>query len=103
MSEQAGAAHSESLADELRQTPRDGFTLARLKPHLPDLRYLALFIAAYVVALLSSEHLYGTLEVPSPFWIPDSVLLCALFLNRRATWWVFILAIWPVRLFLGAL
>jgi PAS domain S-box-containing protein len=35
----------------------------------------------------------------SPFWFPDSVLLCALLLNRPQTWWVFVLGAIPIRLF----
>ena len=35
----------------------------------------------------------------SPFWFPDSVLLCAFLLNRPARWWVFIVLAVPVRLF----
>src|SRR5262249_39543728 len=58
--------------------------------------------AVYLIALLGSEHLYGTLAVASPFWFPDSVLLCALFLTPRKHWWVFVLAIWPIRLLAGA-
>jgi PAS domain S-box-containing protein len=35
----------------------------------------------------------------SPFWFPDSVLLCALLLSRPRNWWVFVLAPLPIRLF----
>src|SRR6476661_6037823 len=35
----------------------------------------------------------------SPFWFPDSVLLCALLAVRRRNWWLFVLATLPVRLF----
>ena len=35
----------------------------------------------------------------SPFWFPDSILLCALLLNRPPVWWAFILAPLPIRLF----
>jgi PAS domain S-box-containing protein len=34
----------------------------------------------------------------SPFWFPDSVLLCALLLVRPRWWWVFVLAALPIRL-----
>jgi two-component system sensor histidine kinase UhpB len=42
------------------------------------------------------------LAVPSPFWLPDSVLLCALLLTPARDWWIFVVAIWPVRLLIGA-
>ncbi len=35
----------------------------------------------------------------SPFWFPDSVLLCALLLSPPRTWWVYILGALPIRLF----
>ena len=38
----------------------------------------------------------------SPFWFPDSVLLCALVLNRPGRWWLFVLAPLPIRLLVAA-
>lgn len=35
----------------------------------------------------------------SPFWFPDSVLLCALLMTRPGLWWIFILLPLPIRLF----
>jgi PAS domain S-box-containing protein len=35
----------------------------------------------------------------SPFWFPDSVLLCALLLTRPRYWWAFVLGTLPIRLF----
>ena len=35
----------------------------------------------------------------SPFWFPDSVLLCALLLSPRRWWWAFVLGALPLRLF----
>jgi PAS domain S-box-containing protein len=35
----------------------------------------------------------------SPFWFPDSVLLCALLKSRRELWWVFLLSTLPIRVF----
>src|SRR5689334_23182730 len=35
----------------------------------------------------------------SPFWFPDSVLLCALLAVRPRNWWVFVLGALPIRLF----
>lgn len=33
----------------------------------------------------------------SPFWFPDSVLLCALLLVRPSWWWLFLLSTLPIR------
>jgi signal transduction histidine kinase len=53
----------------------------------------AAFFFAYRYAMSFSQ------AVASPFWFPDSVLLCALLLNRPATWGVFVLGALPIRLF----
>ncbi len=37
--------------------------------------------------------------IASPFWFPDSVLLCALLWSSPQTWWIFILGCIPIRLF----
>jgi signal transduction histidine kinase len=34
----------------------------------------------------------------SPFWFPDTVLLCALLFNRPGRWWLFVLGPLPIRL-----
>lgn len=63
---------------------------------------LALFVVGYLLSVWASEHAYGSLAVPSPFWFPDAVLLCALLLTRRDRWWLVIAATWPIRLAAGA-
>src|SRR5262245_57879771 len=35
----------------------------------------------------------------SPFWFPDSALLCALLLSQRRRWWIFVLVTLPIRVF----
>ena len=37
----------------------------------------------------------------SPFWFPDSILLCALLLSPMRWWWVFVLGALPIRLAVG--
>jgi hypothetical protein len=61
-----------------------------------------LFLAGYAIAVNLGERVYGSLAVPSPFWLPDSVLLCALLLTPPEEWWLFVAAILPVRLLVGA-
>lgn len=39
--------------------------------------------------------------VAAPFWFPDAVLLCGLLSTRRKWWWVLLVAILPVRLWVG--
>jgi signal transduction histidine kinase len=63
---------------------------------------ILLFLAGYAIAVSLGERVYGSLAVPSPFWLPDSVLLCALLLTPTEEWWLFVAAILPVRLLVGA-
>ena len=37
----------------------------------------------------------------APFWFPDSVLLCALLLTQPRYWWFLVVAVLPIRLFVG--
>jgi PAS domain S-box-containing protein len=55
------------------------------------------FEGAFYVA-----YLYGmsfSQACASPFWFPDTVLLCALLLSRPRNWWIYILGALPIRLF----
>ena len=70
---------------------------------LPRARDLAMFAFAYAIAFKLGDHTYGSLAVASPFWLPDSVLLCTLLLAPRSEWWAYIAAIAPIRLVTGAL
>jgi signal transduction histidine kinase len=56
----------------------------------------ALFVAAYWIGY--RQGMSFSQAVASPFWFPDSVLLCALLLNRPSRWWLFALAPLPIRL-----
>ena len=47
---------------------------------------LLLFSVGYLLSVIVGERAYGSLAVPSPFWFPDSVLLCALLLTPRTGW-----------------
>jgi len=40
-------------------------------------------------------------DYPSPLWFPDSVLLCALLISPKTTWWMYILAPIPIRFFVA--
>lgn len=65
-------------------------------PVVRGLLGLCLFEAAFYVA-----YRYGMTfshATASPFWFPDSVLLCALLLTRPRHWWLFVLAPLPIRL-----
>jgi integral membrane sensor domain MASE1 len=66
-----------------------------------DVLHCAAFGAGYFFAVRASEHLYGSLHLPSPFWLPDSVLLCALLMIPRRLWWTVFLIAWPIRLLAG--
>jgi len=54
------------------------------------------FVLAYTVAYHFGMSFSPT--VSSPFWFPDSVLLCALLCTRPSWWWLLLLAVLPVRL-----
>jgi len=57
---------------------------------------LAIFEIAFYFA-----YWYGmtfTADYPSPLWFPDSILLCALLISPRSTWWIYLLAPLPIRL-----
>lgn len=62
------------------------------------IREFCLFITAYYLA-----YAYGmsfSQASASPFWFPDSILLCALLYTPSRRWWIFALATLPIRLFL---
>src|SRR5262252_10319 len=65
---------------------------------LPQFRIIAafcLFELAFYYA-----YRYGmsfSQACASPFWFPDSVLLCALLLSPPKRWWFFVLAPLPIR------
>lgn len=54
---------------------------------------IVLFSAGYYAAFW-----FDFLGHPSPFWIPDSILLCALLRAQPRHWWIFLLLIFPLRL-----
>src|SRR5262245_8069168 len=74
------------------------FSPSKTAPPVPAL----VFAIGYFLAVKLGEHAYGSLAVPSPFWLPDSVLLCALLLTPASQWWIYLAAIWPIRLLAGA-
>ncbi|HEY7205308.1 MAG TPA: ATP-binding protein [Methylomirabilota bacterium] len=53
------------------------------------------FYYAYRYAMSFSQ------TVASPFWFPDSILLCALLLTGPRSWPIFVLGALPIRLFSG--
>src|SRR5262249_49009700 len=76
--------------------PVRGLRLAVRQPLLRNALALCVFVAAFYFA-----YWYGmsfSRATASPFWFPDSVLLCALLLVQPRWWWVFVLAALPIRL-----
>ena len=66
------------------------------QPFLRNAVGMGVFGAAFYFA-----YRYGmsfSYATASPFWFPDSVLLCALLVVRPSRWWVFVLAALPIRL-----
>ena len=76
-------------------TKRGVVTIVRW-PRIQSLIGFGLFMVAYYFAYRFGMTFSQTLA--SPFWFPDSVLLCALLLSPRRFWWVFIVATLPIRL-----
>lgn len=62
-----------------------------------DLLGVCLFEVAFYVAYRSGMSFSQV--AASPFWFPDSILLCALLVSRPRLWWIFILLPLPVRVF----
>ena len=92
-------AVEENLQSSSNAVARD-LSVIISSPVLREFLALCLFETAYYFAYrygMSFSH-----ECASPFWFPDSVLLCALLLSRPARWWIFILALLPIRLFVAA-
>jgi len=54
-----------------------------------------LYVVAYYLAYRFGMSFSQT--TASPFWFPDSVLLCALLLTPTRSWWMFVLAALPIR------
>lgn len=62
-------------------------------------RYVGFFIFAPAFYLAYSYSLSFSQACASPFWFPDTVLLCALLLSRPRNWWIYIVGALPIRLF----
>jgi PAS domain S-box-containing protein len=62
---------------------------------------LALQLAVFAVAFYIAYRFGMSFSqaAASPFWFPDSVLLCALLMAPPRSWWLFILVPLPIRLF----
>jgi PAS domain S-box-containing protein len=86
----------ETLLAGRRVRGRDLELLVR-SPQFRNVLGFCLFVAAFYFA-----YQYGMSFGPacaSPFWFPDTVLLCALLKSRPRNWWIFVLAPLPIRLF----
>ena len=87
------------MSKDVRSNQNDsvrGFGLPVDQPFLRGALELCLFGAAFYLSYryaMSFSH-----ATASPFWFPDSVLLCALLLARPGRWWVLVLATLPIRL-----
>ena len=79
----------------MRHSTTIDFTVDR-RPLPRSLLALCLFELAFYLA-----YRYGmsfSSLTASPFWFPDSVLLCALLVSRPRWWWLLLLATLPIRL-----
>jgi len=70
--------------------------------HVAIVRAIAAFVIYEVSFYLAYRYGSSFSElVASPFWFPDSVLLCALLLTPTRWWWAFVLGALPIRLLLS--
>src|SRR5262247_824608 len=72
-------------------------SLSLIRQPLRALVEYAAFALAFYLAYRSGMSF--SQAAASPFWFPDSVLLCALLKSRRELWWLFILSTVPIRVF----
>lgn len=75
-----------------------GVERAIQRPWLRAAAALGAFELAFYFAYRLGMFVHAT---ASPFWFPDTVLLCALLRSPRRRWWIFVLAPLPIRLFVA--
>ena len=63
------------------------------------LRNLVLFELAFLIAYENAMKMAP--RSGAPFWLPDSVLLCALLLTPPRKWWIYLAAPLPLRLLIA--
>lgn len=83
-------------ADDRRSEPTFSLFFQSRQPWVRYVLAFCLFETAFYFA-----YRYGMAfshATPSPFWFPDSVLLCALLLVPPRWWWLVLLAPLPIRL-----
>jgi integral membrane sensor domain MASE1 len=73
-------------------TPVNGWRIGR------QLARFAFFEIAFLIAYRFGMSF--SQQFAAPFWFPDSVLLTALLLSERRSWWLYVLGALPIRLFL---
>ena len=84
------------VADARRSEPTSRLPFQTRQPWVRYVLAFCLFETAFYFA-----YRYGMAfshAAPSPFWFPDSVLLCALLLVRPRWWAPWLLATLPIRL-----
>jgi len=79
--------------DAILSVPNWWAAPSRRHKHFELAAGIVLFSAGYYAAFW-----FDFLGHPSPFWIPDSILLCALLRAHPRHWWIFLLLIFPLRL-----
>ena len=82
--------------DAIFSAPRWWAALSGRHKHFELVAGLCLFAISYFFAFKFTGDRTGA--SPSPLWIPNSILLCALLRSRPKYWWLFLLTIVPIRL-----
>jgi signal transduction histidine kinase/integral membrane sensor domain MASE1 len=86
-------------ADGSRDRRNPSFWSAALQGRSALVRAIVAFCVFEIAFYFAYRHgMAFSQAVASPFWFPDSVLLCALLLSRPGAWPFFILGALPIRL-----
>jgi two-component system, LuxR family, sensor kinase FixL len=89
-----------SVGDDLQgalDVPAHGLGSLVRRTHAREVFWFAVFLAAYYLAYRFGMSF--SQASASPFWFPDSILLCALLMSPPRRWWILVLATLPIRLF----
>ena len=82
--------------DVMLSVPSWWTALSRRHKHFELAAGICLFAISYTLAFKFSSDRSGA--SPSPLWIPNSLLLCALLRSPPRYWWLFLLITVPIRL-----
>lgn len=86
---------------KVRSSPRSAQTFDAIWRHLALSAREAVSLLVFTIAFYFAYRsgMAFSQAAASPFWFPDTILLCALLVSRPQLWWIFVLLPLPIRLF----